>query len=57
MLSGESGKTIFKCLQFSYFLAAVGYVHHFCLKSFSLFFYGRSEGPRAVACTRAALPC
>ena len=28
--------------------------NHFCVKSFSLF---SVEGPRAVACTGAALPC
>ena len=34
MLSGETGKTIFKCQRFSSFLS---YVNHFCSKSFSLF--------------------
>ena len=32
------------------------YVICFCLKSFRFLSAGRSEGPRAVACTGAALP-
>ena len=36
------------------FLAIVGYVHNFCLKSFSRFY---TEGLRAVACTGVALLC
>ena len=34
MLSGETGKMIFKCWRFGSFLS---YVNHFCLKSFRLF--------------------
>ena len=49
MLSGETGKTIFQCQQFSSFLSYSTYII-FARNGFA-FFYGRSERPRAVACT------
>ena len=55
MLSGEIGKTIFKCWRFSFFLSYSPRL--FLLEIVEIFFYGRSEGPRAVACTGAALLC
>ena len=39
------------------FLATVSVRTSFLLEIVQPFFYGRSEGPRAVACTGAALPC
>ena len=52
MLSGETGKTIFKCLQLSSFLSYSTYIN--VALNCSVFFLERCEGPRAVACTGAA---
>ena len=53
--SGETGKRYSNVSDLVLFLATMR--TSFLLEMVQHFFYGRFEGPRAVACIGAALPC